>query len=325
MNTLAVARLYMAGILLLGVIAGNVAAQGFPNKLVRLVIPYPPGGSAEAQARILAQALSEEWKQQVIIENKPGAGTTVGAAYVAKAAPDGYTIYFASTSHTIVQSLYRNLPYDAVKSFAPISLVAVSPLVLTVHPDVKAATVKELIELAKAKPGTLNYASSGSGGSPHLATEIFRAAAGIDVVHVPFKGTGPALAALLGAQVDFLFADVAVIPLLKSGKLRALGVSLKQRSALLPEVPTIAEAAGLPDFETANWGAIIAPAGTPREIVDALNAAIRNALRQPTVRERYRAQGFETTGSTPAELEAHMISEVRKYAKAIADSGVKVD
>ena len=325
MNTLAVARLTLARILLLGVIAGNVAAQGFPNKLVRLVIPYPPGGSAEAQARILAQALSEEWRQQVIIENKPGAGTTVGAAYVAKAAPDGYTIYFASTSHTIVQSLYRNLPYDAVKSFAPISLVAVSPLVLTVHPAVKAATVKELIELAKASPGTLNYASSGSGGSPHLATEIFRAAAGIDVVHVPFKGTGPALAALLGAQVDFLFADVAVIPLLKSGKLRALGVSLKQRSALLPEVPTIAEAAGLPGYETANWGAIIAPAGTPREIVDAINAAIRNAIRQPVVRERYSAQGFETTGSTPAELEAHMISEVRKYAKAIADSGVKVD
>jgi len=303
---------------------GSAMAQEYPNRVVRLVIPYPPGGSAEQQARILAQSLNEQWGQPVIIENKPGAGTTIGAAYVAKAPADGYTIYFASTSHTITASLYRDLSYDAVKSFAPISLVAVSPLVLSVHPGVKANSMKELIALAKANPGKLNVGSSGSGGSPHLAAELFLSGAGIRAVHVPFKGTGPALTALLGAQVDILMADVAAIPHYRAGALRPLAVTTSKRSSLLPDVPTIAEE-GLPGYEVSNWSSILAPAGTPREVVMRLNAGIATALKQPAVRERYAALGYESTGSTPEELGAHLAAEVKRYAGAIVAAGVKIN
>ncbi len=305
-------------------LAGFATAQEYPAKIVRLVIPYPPGGSAEAQARIVAQALQAEWKQSVVIENKPGAGTTLGAAFVAKAQPDGYTVYLASTSHTVTQSLYKDLPYHAVKSFAPISMIAISPFVLTVHPGVPARTVSELVALAKSKPGALTYASSGNGAGPHLSGEIFRAAMGIDVVHVPFKGTGPALTALLGDQVHYFFADVAVLPMLKAGKLRALAVTGAQRFSLLPDAPTMIEA-GVPGYTTTNWSALVAPAGTPPEIVARINAAVRSALRTPEVVQRYNAQGYEPAASSPQELEAHMTAEVEKYAKAVASAGVKVD
>jgi tripartite-type tricarboxylate transporter receptor subunit TctC len=311
--------------LALSILSGAALAQSYPSKVVRLVVPYPPGGSAEAQARIVAQALSDDWKQPVIIENKPGAGTTVGAAYVAKAAPDGYTLYLSGTSHSISVTLYKDLGYDAVKSFTPISLVAVSPLILTVHTGVKADSVREFIALAKAKPNALSYASSGSGASPHLSAEMFASAAGFTAVHVPFKGTGPATAALLGAQVDYSFADVAVIPNLRAGKLKALAVTTARRSSMLPDVPTIAEAAILPGYETTNWSALLAPPGLPRPLLMQINTALRNAIKLPEVRDRFAAQGFETLGSSPEELEAHLASEVRKYAKAIADSGAKVD
>ena len=304
--------------------AGPAAAQAFPDKLVRLVIPFPPGGSSEVQARILAQALSEDWKQPVVIEYKPGAGTTVGAAYIAKSPPDGYTLYQVATSHTISASLYRNLPYDAVTSFAPISLLSVSPLILSVHPRVKAATMKELVDLARAKPGTLNYATSGSGTSPHLAAELFRMGAEVDIVHVPFKGNGPALTALLGGQVDFQFTDVASISHLQSGKLRALAVTTTRRSSQLPDVPTVAES-GIPGYETSNWFALLAPAGTPREVVSRIHASVVAALKQPAVRERYLAQGIEPIGSSPEELGAFLRNEVAKYARVIASAGIKVD
>jgi tripartite-type tricarboxylate transporter receptor subunit TctC len=304
--------------------AGAAMAEDFPTRLVRIVIPYPPGGSAEQQARILAQVLSETWKQPVIVENKPGAGTTIGAAYVAKEAADGYTVYFASTSHAISASLYRNLTYDPVKSFAPVSLVAVSPLILSVHPGVKANTMKELIALAKANPGKLNYGSSGSGASPHLAAELFRSRAHIQAVHVPFKGTSPALTALLGGQIDYLFADVAAIPLYKAGKLRALAVSTAKRSSLLPDVPTVAEQ-GIPGYEVANWSSLLAPAGTPPEVVERFNTAVVAALKRPEVRERYRAQGYETIGSTPEELGKYLASEVKKYGEIVAEAKIRID
>jgi len=303
---------------------GAAMAEEFPTKLVRIVIPYPPGGSAEQQARILAQVLSETWKQPVIVENKPGAGTTIGAAYVAKEAADGYTVYFASTSHAISASLYRNLTYDAVKSFAPISLVAVSPLILSVHPSVKANTMQELIALAKANPGKLNYGSSGSGASPHLAAELFRSRAHIQAVHVPFKGTSPALTALLGDQIDYLFADVAAIPLYKANKLKALAVSTAKRSSLLPDVPTVAEQ-GIPGYEVANWSSLLAPAGTPPEVVERFNTAVVAALKRPDVRERYRAQGYETIGSTPEELGKYLASEVKKYGEIVAEAKIRID
>jgi len=259
----------------------------------------------------------------VVIENKPGGGTTIGAAFVAQSKPDGYTLYLAGTSHSISQSLYKNLPYHAVRSFAPVSLVAVSPFILTVHPGVAAKNAQELIALAKAKPGSLSYASSGSGAGPHLSAELFKSAAGIDAVHVPFKGSGPAMAALLGAQVDYTFADVAAIPMFTTGKLRALAVTTRQRSAFLPDVPTMMEA-GLA-YETSNWSALLAPAGTPREIVARINASVQVALRLPEVRQRFNAQGFEPVGMAPDALEAHLNAEVAKYAKAIADSGARVD
>ncbi len=313
------------GAVALGVgLAGTVTAQEYPAKIVRLVIPYPPGGSAEAQARIVAQGLQAEWKQSVVIENKPGAGTTLGAAFVAKAPADGYTLYLASTSHTVTQSLYKDLPYHAVKSFASISMIATSPFVLTVHPSVTARSVAELVALAKSKPGALTYASSGNGAGPHLSGEMFRAAMGIDVVHVPFKGTGPALTALLGDQVHYFFADVAVLPMLKAGKLRALAVTSPTRFTLLPDAPTMIEA-GVPNYTTTNWSALVAPAGTPPEIIARINGALRAALRSPEVVQRYNAQGYEPTASSPQELEAHMTAEVEKYARAVASAGVKVD
>jgi tripartite-type tricarboxylate transporter receptor subunit TctC len=303
---------------------GGVTAQEYPAKIVRLVIPYPPGGSAEAQARIIAQGLQTEWKQSVVIENKPGAGTTLGAAFVAKAPADGYTLYLASTSHTVTQSLYKDLPYHAVKSFAAISMIATSPFVLTVHPSVPARNVTELVALAKLKPGALTYASSGNGAGPHLSGEIFRSAMGIDVVHVPFKGTGPALTALLGDQVHYFFADVAVLPHLKAGKLRALAVTSPTRFTLLPDAPTMMEA-GVPHYTTTNWSALVAPAGTPPEVIARINTAVRAALRSPEVVQRYSAQGYEATASSPQELEAHMNAEVERYARAVASAGVKVD
>ena len=317
-----IARFALAALAALA--ASHAIAQEFPSKIVRLVIPYPPGGSAEAQARIVAQALSDDWKQPVIIENKPGAGTTLGAAFVAKAPPDGYTLYLASTSHTIAQSLYKDLPYHAAKSFAAISLIAVSPLILTVAPGVKAQSVRELVELAKTTPNGLTYASSGSGASPHLSAEIFRAAVSMNALHVPFKGAGPMLTALLGRQVDWAFADTAVLALLQAGKLRALAVSTRERSAFLPDVPTMAEA-GIAGYSTTNWSMLLAPAGTPRDIVMRINASLHRAVALPEVKQRFNAQGFEPRASTPDEVDAQLAAEVVKYAKAIADSGAKVD
>jgi tripartite-type tricarboxylate transporter receptor subunit TctC len=304
--------------------AGPNAAQDFPNKPVRLIIPFPAGGSSDSQARILGQALAEEWKQPVIVEFKPGAGTTIGAAYVAKSPPDGYTLFQIANSHTISASLYPNLPYDAVKSFEPIALVAHSPMILVVHPGIKANSLADLINLAKASPKKLNYGSSGSGVTPHLLTELLRLQTGIDVVHVPFKGTSPALTALLGGQVDFLFTDVTVVPLVESGRLRALAVSTAKRSPFLREVPTMAES-GAPNFDTSNWTGLLAPAGTPREVVNRINTATLKALNSPAVRERFNKQGYETLGSTPEELLAHLNAEVVKYAKAIAAAGVRID
>lgn len=299
-------------------------AQNFPNRVVRIVVPFPPGGSAEAQARIVGQRLSDAWGQPVIVESKPGAGSTIGAAFAAAAPPDGHTLYLASTSHTISATLYKNLPYDAVKSFAPITLLAVSPFILAVHPSVNATTVKEFIDLAKAKPKTLSWASSGNGAGPHLSGEIFRAQTGIEVTHVPFKGTSPALVALLGGQVEFTIADVAIVPFFQSGKARGLAVTTAKRSALVPDLPTLAES-GLPGYETTNWSALLAPAGTPKDIVNQINAAVLSAIRTPDARQRFIAQGFEPQGSTPEEGAAHLASEVAKYAKAIRDSGTKID
>jgi len=305
--------------------ASTAVAQTFPSRSVKIIVPFPPGGSADAAARIVAEKTSEEWKQPVLVENKPGAGTTIAAAFVAGSAPDGYLLYLTGPiSHAVSAALYKNPGYDAVSSFAAVARVASAPFILVVHPSVKANSVRELIELARARPGALTYASSGSGAAPHLAAEMLASMTGTKFVHVPFKGTAPALVALLGGQVDFQIADVAAIPHVRAGKLRALAVTTARSSALVPGVPSVAES-GVPGFDVPSATGILAPAGTPREIVAKINSAINRALATGEVRQRLNAQGFEPAPATPEEFAAFLASEVRKYARIIQEAGVRID
>ena len=319
--------LALAGVALLlcGAESARAQAQAYPNRVVRLIVPFAPGGSAEAQARVLAQKLAEIWGQPVIVEGKPGAGTTVGAAFVAKSPPDGYTLFMAyMLSHSVTANLYRNLPYDPIKSFAPISNVVTQPFIVAVHPGLAANTLKDLIDLARARPGVLTYSTSGTGAGPHLAAEIFRSQAGIQVVHVPFKGSSPALVALIGAQVDFSFQDATALTNIQAGKLRALAVSTAKRWSQLPSVPTIAES-GFPGYDVTSAGMLLAPAGTPREIILQVNAAVQKAIAAPDLRERLAAQGFDVEGSTPEELGSRMAAEIGRYGKVIRELGLSAE
>ena len=305
--------------------ASTAVAQTFPSRPVKIIVPFPPGGSADAAARIVAEKTGEEWKQPVLVENKPGAGTTIAAAFVAGSAPDGYVLYLTGPiSHAVSAALYKNPGYDAVSSFAAVARVASAPFILVVNPSVKANSVRELIELARARPGALTYASSGSGAAPHLAAEMLASMTGTKFVHVPFKGTAPALVALLGGQVDFQIADVAAIPYVRAGKLRALAVTTARPSALVPGVPSVAES-GVPGFDVPSATGILAPAGTPREVVAKINSAINRALATGEVRQRLNAQGFEPAPATPEEFAAFLASEVRKYARVIQEAGVRID
>ena len=296
-------------------------ALDYPNSYVRIIVPYPTGGSAESQARTLAEQLSKIWKQQVIVENKPGSGAPIGATFVAGSAPDGYTLYLAGTSHTVSPSLYNNLKYDPVESFAPISRVATSPFILLVNPKLGVNSVSELIELARSKPGKLNYGTSGIGAGPHLSAEMFVAATKINVTHVPFKGSAPAMTALLGNFVDFAFGDVSALPSVKAGSLKALAVTSLDRFPELPDVPTFNEAVSK-GFEVTNWSSILAPAKTPPEIVAFLNRSISEALATPELKGQLAIQGFEPTPSTPQELHDLLVSEVKKYGEVLRNAGV---
>ena len=305
--------------------AGGAFAQGYPAKAARVIVPFPPGGSADAASRSMAEKLAELWGQPVVLEHKPGAGTTIAAAYVATSAPDGYTLYFCGAiSHAASANLYRNLGYDAVKSFVALGTISLSPFILVVNSGAKAGSVRELVEYARARPGVLNYASSGNGASPHLAAEMFARATGIQMVHVPFKGMQPALVALLGGEVDLAFADVAVMPQVKSGRLKALAVTTARPSPLVPGVPTLAEA-GVTGVEIPSVTGFIAPAGTPREIVAFINASMGRALASDDLRARLAALGFEPFASTPEDFGAFLAAEVRRYAQVIRDAGIKVD
>jgi tripartite-type tricarboxylate transporter receptor subunit TctC len=307
------------------VFAAGSFAQGYPAKTVRVIVPFPPGGSADAASRTMADKLSGLWSQPVILEHKPGAGTTIAAAYVAASPPDGYTLYFCGAiSHAASANLYRNLSYDAVKSFAPLGTIALSPFILVVNPGVKVSSVHELVELAKARPGVLNYASSGNGTSPHLAAEMFARAADIRMVHVPFKGMQPAIVALVGGEVDLAFADIAVMPLVRSGRLRALAVTTARPSPLVPGVPTLGEA-GVAGVEIPSVAGFIAPAGTPRATVAFINASMGRALASSDLRERLTGLGFEPYASTPEEFGAFLAAEVRRYARVIREAGIRVD
>lgn len=303
------------------------AQAGYPNRVVTLVVPYAPGGPTDAMARILANAIKPELGQVMIVENKAGAGSNIGADFVARAQPDGYTLLFGTSAPLgINQYLYPKLSYDPVKSFTPVIQVGYLPNVLVVNPGVPAHNVKELIAYAKAHPGKLSFASSGSGASSHLTGVLFNMLTGTDIQHIPYKGTGPALNDVLGGQVQMSFTDVlTALPHIQAGKLRVLGVTSAQRSRALPDVPTLAEQ-GLKDFDSSVFFGIVAPAGTPPDVVNKLNASFAAVLQQTDVRQRLAQQGLEPPPNyTPAQLASYMRTEAAKWHEVIKISGAKAD
>src|SRR5713101_6544043 len=306
--------------------SGGVAAQGRPDNPVLFIVGFTPGGPSDILARALGQKLADQWGQQLVIENRPGAGGNIAAELVAKSAPDGYTWLLGNNSILATnQSLYRRLPYDPVKDFAPVALVAVQPNILVVNPGVPANSVTELIALAKAKPGQLNYASSGSGAAAHLAGELFKAMTGVDMVHVPYKGAQPALTDVIAGQAQLMFATSAsVIPYIKAGRLRALAVTTSQRSGVVPELPTVSEA-GVPGFEAITWHGVVVPAATPAPLVERLNADVVRMLRMRDLRERLESLGAEVAPGTPRDFAEYIAREIPKWAKVVKDSGARAE
>ena len=303
----------------------TASAQTFPSRPLRFIMPYPPGGSSEILARPIAQEMTKFFGQPVIVDFKPGAGSTIGADTVAKSAPDGHTVVMMLSAHAINATLMPKLPYDTVKDFAPVTLVATTPLVLVANPGVPVNNVKELIAYAKANPGKLNFGSGGTGTSNHLAGEMFKAYTGTDMQHVPYKGTPAAHADLLGGQIGLLFDNiVAVMGHVKSGKVKALAVTSANRAASLPDVPTVAES-GVPGFEAVSWIGALVPTGTPKDIVDKIHTDMVAVLKMPDVREKLGASGAVLVGNTQAEFAAWNRNEIEKWAKAVKASGAKGD
>jgi len=303
------------------------AAAGYPERPVRMVVPYPPGGATDVIGRVMAQELSLALGQQFVVENRAGATGNIGADHVAKSDPDGYTLLLgALTSHSINAELYKGkVPYDIEKSFAPVSIVGSVPLVFVVNPTIQAKSLQEFIDLAKKRPGYLTMASSGNGSPQHLATEMFKSMVGVDVLHVPYKGSGPAMTDLMGGQVLSMIETVpAAQGHVKAGKLRALAVASDQRAEALPDVPTTAEA-GLPNFQVSSMFGILAPAGTPDAVIQKLNDALKQILVKPEVKAALLNQGAVATWTTPADAAARIAAERAKWAKVIADAGVKGD
>jgi tripartite-type tricarboxylate transporter receptor subunit TctC len=304
------------------------AAQGasYPTKPVRLVVPFPAGGTTDILARAVAQKLSETWGQQVIVDNRPGAGGNIGSELVAKAPPDGYTLLMGTVgTHAINPSLYAKMPYNHVKDFTPVILVAGVPNVLVVNPSLPVNSVQELIAYGKANPNKLNFASSGNGTSIHLSGELFKTMTGVQMTHVPYKGSAPALTDLIGGQVQLMFDNPpSSLQFIKAGKLRALAVTSLARSQALPDVPTLAES-GLPGFEASSWFGVLAPAGTPADIVAKLNGAVAAWLASPAAKEHLAAQGAIAAGGSPDAFVKHIADESAKWAKVVKASGAHVD
>ena len=307
------------------IVALPVLAQSYPSKPIRLVLPYPPGGGTDVIARPLAQKLTEQLGQQVIVDNRGGAGGNIGMEFVAKSPADGYTLLFALTAQYAVNpSLYPKLPYDPVRDYAPISLLANAPYLLVVHPALPAKSVAELVALVKARPGQLSYSSSGNGSGAHLAGEMLRSLAHVEIVHVPYKGAGPAMPDLIAGQVQLSFITyTAAGPHIKTGRLRALGVTTAKRSPTLPDLPAIGETVA--GYDSAVWYGFAAPAGTPPEIVSKLNTEVLRVLAAPDFRSRITLEAVSPIGSTPEEFGSFMKSEIVRWAKVVRDSGAKVD
>jgi tripartite-type tricarboxylate transporter receptor subunit TctC len=303
--------------------AAVCAADAYPTKPVRMIVPFPAGGGVDIVARSLAPHLTERWKQQVVVDNRPGAGAIIGADVAAKSPADGYTLLLANTAHAINATLHRKLAFDPVRDFAPITLIATQPSVLAVHPSVPAKSVKELIALARAKPGSLNFASSGNGTPPHLSGAMFSDMTGIDMTHVPYKGAAPALTDLLGGQVQLMFATIiSVGPHLQAGRLRPLAVTSAKRSAALPEVPTVAEA-GVPGFEATAWFMLMAPAKTPATIIGQLHRDMAQVVKAGELRERLTRDGAEPVGSTPEEAARFLKTEIARWGKVIVAAKIQ--
>ena len=312
---------------LCGCLAAGVACaqSGYPNKPIRIVVPVAPGGGTDYTARLIGQKLSEVWGQSVIVENRPGAAGNLGVELASKATPDGYTLVMPITSFPINPSLYAKLPFNTVKDFAPIVLVASAPLLLVVNPSVPAQSVKDLIALAKAKPGAMNYANSGSGTTAHLAGELFKRMAGVEIVSIAYKGGGPAVIDLIAGQVQIYFSTIpAALQQVKAGKLRALAVTSSKRVPELADMPTVSES-GLPGFEVVGWFGLFAPAGTPQPVITKLNGEIVRILKVTESRERLSGHGLIPGGGTPQELGQFLHAEIAKWGKLIKETGIRVE
>jgi tripartite-type tricarboxylate transporter receptor subunit TctC len=303
--------------------AQPAAAQSYPSKPIRIIVATAAGGGTDFNGRLVAQKLTEQTGQQAVVENRAGASTIIGTEAVARAAPDGYTLLAAQSTITINPSMFAKLPYDMIRDFAPVSHTLTAPNLLTVHPSVPARTVKEFVALAKARPGSLTYGSAGPGTSPHLSGELLKALAKIDVLHVAYKGSGPSLISLIAGETDVGFPSVpASIQHIKSGRLRGLAVTTKARAKALPEVPSIAEG-GVAGYEATQWFGILAPAGTPRPVIDRLYHEIAQGLRSPDLRERLVAEGMEVVASTPDQFASYIRSETDKWSRVIKSAGIK--
>jgi tripartite-type tricarboxylate transporter receptor subunit TctC len=316
-----------AGLLAASMPAGaqqTAPAAGYPSKPVRMIVPFAPGGGTDIIARLVAQDLSQAWGQSVVVDNRGGGGGTIGTQLAAKSSPDGYTMMLCSLGFSYAPALYSSLPYDTEKDLLPISLVATQPFVYVVIPSLGANSMQDLIALAKTKPGQIHYGSGGSGGASHLGTELLRVMTGIDLVHVPYKGTGPALTAMLGGEIQMQLIGISsVVPHMKSGRMRALAVSGAKRSAAAPEVPTVAES--VPGYEFDVWYGMLFPAGTPRAIVGKANAGINGVLKSPLLAQRFAAVGLEPAGNTPDEFTKMIRNEIVKWRKVVAAAKIRVE
>jgi len=304
--------------------AGIAHGQGYPSKPIRLIIPFPPGGSNDIVGRMVATQLGDRLGQSVVVDNRGGAGGTIGTDMAAKSAPDGYTLLLISVAHAFNPAMYKTLPYDPEKSFAPIGLVAAGPVALTVNPAVPAHSVKELIDLIKANPGKLNYATAGIGSFQHLASELFKLQAGLDMVHVPYKGGGPAMMDTIGGQAQINMASlIQVIPHAKSGKLRLLATSGTKRSALFPDVPTVAET--VPGYDATNWWGLVAPAGTPQAVIAKLNAELDALLKSAETKKRLESEGADINRMDAAEFGRFLHDEIAKWGKVVRQAGITAE
>lgn len=303
--------------------AGGAIAQAYPAKPIRVVVPYAPGGATDLTARLVGQKMQEAMKQNVLVDNRPGAGGVIGADIVAKAAPDGYTVLIAVPAEIAILPHLQKMPYNVARDLAPVSLAAVTPLILVVHPSLPVRSVKELIVFARARPGQLTYASAGTGGVQHLSGELLKITMKLDMAHVPYKGAGPVMPDLIGGHVPMFFSGMPpAMPHVKAGKLRALAVTTTRRSPAAPDVPTMAEA-GVPGFDISNWFAYFVPSGTRADVIVRLNSEVNRGLKQPDVREKLANVGAETVGTSPEELAKFVRSESEKFARLVKLSGAK--